>query len=267
MKHKFKKAGSLIYQILILLVLFTAAFLLLARANLIQLPGFIQNIFDTEQEITSVYNGDNQEIFEFIHNVPESSEKFKEYPEITVDNMNTLLNSLTPHKNFYWESVSETYSLDSVVTKNCKSRISGDKYNVEIFDNNGNISTKYISDGKVTHITKYMGTNTNSKSYTSGIFDFYSDAGLVSVDHFKDADFISGNCEIRLVENEQYKLVSIVYTYDRNGVTVKNDYGISLDFGVVLFAKCYENDIPVFKQTTKSIYPLTSLDDKLFTVN
>ena len=103
--------------------------------------------------------------------------------------------------------------------------------------------------------------------YEAGIFDFYSDAGLISVGYFKDADFSDGNCEIRLVENDQYNLVSVVHTYERNGVTVKNSYGISLDFGVVLFAECFENDVPVFEQTTLSIYPVSSLDDKLFAVN
>jgi len=265
-KH-FEKIGSLLIQIFILLSLFTIAFLMLAKANLIQLPGFMQGLFHNEAEVSPENIANDTEILDYIGNTPESSETFKDYPEISVDNMNTLLNSLKPYDNFYWESVSETYYDNETVTKNCRSRISGSRYNVEILDPNGNITRKFVSDGVETFVTKYSGNNSSTSSYNAGIFDFYSDAGLISVDYFKDRDFTSGSCEIRLVDNQQYKLVSIVYTYDRNGITVKNDYGISLDYGVVLFAQCFENDKPVFRQITTSIYPLTNLDDKLFTVN
>ncbi len=267
MKHKFKKAGSLVFQIMILLVFFTVAFILLVHANLIQLPDFIQSIFDNEQEITSESKTDGREIFQFIGSAPDNPDEFREYPEITVDNMNTLLNSLKPHKNFYWESSSKTYSSDSVITKNCKSRISENKYNVEILNDEDKLTKKFVSDGNKTLVTKYSYGNAISSSYAAGIFDFYSDAGLISIDYFKDAVFTDENCEIRLVENNQYNLVSVVHNYERNGVIVRNIYGISLDYGVVLFAECYENDIPVFELVTSSIYPLTSLDDTLFAVN
>lgn len=266
MKSGFKKAKSLILQILLLLVLFFVAYILLGRAKLIKLPHFIEDLFPTEHNEAPELSGDGQEIFEYIA-APGNSAEFQSYPEITVENMNTLLNALEPHQNFYWESISETFSSDSSVKINCKSRISGKKYNVEILDNNNNTTKKYVSDGVNTVISGFSSGNTASSVYSSGIFDFYSDAALISIDYFKDTDFTKGSCEIHHVKNEQYNLVSVVYTYDRNGITVKNNYGISLDFGVVLFAECFENDIPVFKQSTVSIYPLTSLDDKLFTIN
>ena len=267
MKHRLKKAGNLIVQIATLLVFFAIAFILLVRAELISLPNFLQGIFGNDEEIASETKHDDQEIFNFIGSAPDTETEFSDYPQISAENMNTLLNSLSAHKNFYWESVSKTFSSKAVVTKDCRSRISGDKYNVEILNEDGNVTKKFISNGKKTLITKYYQGSSESSLYEAGIFDFYSDAGLISVDYFKDADFSDGNCEIRLVENDQYNLVSVVHTYERNGVTVKNSYGISLDFGVVLFAECFENDVPVFEQTTLSIYPVSSLDDKLFAVN
>lgn len=266
MKGDFKKARSLIFQILTLLALFTTAFILLRRANLIKFPGFIEKFLHTEQEITSDYSGDGQEIFKYIGKAGNTNQ-LSFYPEITIDNMNALLNSLEPHKNFYWESVSETYYSDSATSKKCRSRISGDKYNVEILDKDEKTVRKYVSDGKNTAVSKPPYGESDSTVYMKGIFDFYSDASLISVDFFKDAEFSDDSCEIRLVENQQYNIVSVVHTYDRNGVTVKNNYGISLDYGVVLFAECFENNIPVFRQSTLSIYPLTSLDDNLFIIN
>lgn len=266
MKGDFKKARSLIFQILTLLVLFTVAFILLRRANLIKFPNFIEQFLNTKQETTSDFSGDGQEIFKYIGK-NNSPDQLSYYPVITVENMNALLNSLEPHKNFYWESISETYYSGSVTAKKCKSRISEEKYNVELLDKDDKTVRKYVSDGTVTAVSKPPYGESDSTVYTRGIFDFYSDASLISVDYFKDADFSEDSCEIRLIENGQYNIVSIIHTYNRNGISVKNIYGISLDYGVVLFAECFENNIPVFKQSTLSIYPLTSLDDNLFTIN
>lgn len=267
MRQKFNKAGSLLFQILILLVIFTVAFIFLARAKLIQLPSFMDNLIHNESDSTVENNNSGSDIFKYIGDVPDTPEEFKSYPEITSDNLNVLLNSLKPYTNFYWESISETYSSGSSVIKDCKSRISGNKYNVEISDKNGNISAKYISNGEKTAVTKYNGTASESAVYSAGIFDFYSDAGIISADYFRDFDFSGGNCTVRLAETDSYRLVYVEYSYIRNGVTVKNEYGISLDYGVVLFARCFENDTLVFSQKTTSVYPLDSLDDKLFTVN
>lgn len=266
MKSEFKKARSLIFQILTLLVLFTIVFIILRQANLIRFPNFIENLFVKEQHIVNEEVTDRQEIFEYIDSLPYVSE-LHSYPEITVDNMNKLLNSLESHSIFYWESTSQVFSPDSSITKKCKSRISGNKYNVEIYDANNIVIKSFISNGTDTVISNFSSGKSSSSTYLKGIFDFYSDAGLISVDSFKDMDFSEGKTEIRHIKNEQYNLVSFKYTYDRNGVTVRNEYGISLDYGVVLFAECFENDIPVYKQSTQSIYPLTSLDDKLFTIN
>ena len=130
MKHRFQKAGSLLVQIAILLVLFTIAFILLIRANLIELPSFFKNLFQNEQEVTTEVTTDEQNIFQYIDGSPDNLNVFSEYPEITTENMNSLLNSLVPQKNFYWESTSETFSGSASVAKNCISRISGNRYNV-----------------------------------------------------------------------------------------------------------------------------------------
>ncbi len=263
---QFKKAGSLLFQIITLLVLFTAAFLLLARANLIQLPGFMQSFFHDEPEIKTETINKEHDIREFISDAPENSDGFKNYPTISADKMNTLLNSLIPLENFYWETVSEIYSDDSVKISKCRSRISGNRYAIDMLDNNDNFEKKIVSDGEKTNVTSYTGGTTNVSTYNTGIFDFYSDAGLVSIKRIKDSAFTAENCEIRHIDDQQYKLISVVFTYERNGITIKNDYGISLDYGVVLFAQEYENDILTLKQTTTSIYPLTPRDD-MFTLN
>lgn len=260
------KIRTLISQILLVIVLFAVAFILLRRANLIQLPTFLENLFYKEQTEVTTETNDNREIFNHIGSYTDINE-IKSYPSISVSNMNSLLESLVPHENFYWESTTEVYSNNSVSTRVCKSRISGNKYNAEITDNSGTVLKKYVSDGVSTRVSSMKSDKSSSNIYKKGVFDFYSDAGLISVEHFKGFEFTDDNCEIKHIKNNDYNIISVEYRYERNGIAVKNIYGISLDYGVVLFAECYENDVRVFNQTTNSIYPLTSLEGKLFTVN
>lgn len=266
MKDDSAKKRGLFFQILILLVLFIVVFILLRFANLIRFPSFIEKLFESDTEIKTELPTDKQDALQYIDhsvNLPELSS----YPTISIEKMNILLNSLEPQENFYWESRSETFSSAGSVIKNCKSRLSGSKYNVEFFDPQGRITMRQVCDGEKTIITKVANGESDSSVFSSGIFDFYSVAGLISIDYFKDKDFSNGTCEIHRIQNDQSNLLSLNYSYDRNGVTVKHNFKISLDFGVVLFAEIFENDIPVFKQSTTSIYPLTSLDDKLFSIN
>ena len=90
---------------------------------------------------------------------------------------------------------------------------------------------------------------------------------LISIDYFKDNSFDSSNCEIRTVTKDNLNLVSITHISERNNTMIKNNYLLSLDYGVVLYAESFENDKSVYKLTTASIYSLDSLDDELFTIN
>ncbi len=266
MKNGIKKARSLIIQIFVLLILFIVAFLALGYVDLIELPEFIEKIFPSDSDEKNETVNSGNKVFDYLSD-SFPKEQANLYPTISAENLNVILNSLETRQSFYWESVSEMYSGENVVTRYCKSRISGDKYNVEILDNSDNIIKKIVCNGIQTVVAKYSDGIADIGAYSQGIFDFFSDASLISVDYFKNTDFSNGNCEIKLIQNEQYNLVSISYDYDRNGISVKNNYSLSLDYGVVLFAESYENDVLVFKQTTKAVNPLTVPNDDLFSVN
>lgn len=266
MKNGIKKARNLIIQIFVLLILFIVAFLALGYADLIGLPEFIENIFPSDSGEKNETADSGNKVFDYLSD-SFPKEQANLYPTISAENLNVILNSLETRQSFYWESVSEIYSGENVVKRYCKSRISGNKYNVEILDGSDNIIKKIVCNGTQTVVTKYSDGVADSGAYSQGIFDFYSDASLISVDYFKNSDFSNENCEIKLIQNEDYNLVSISYEYDRNGTAVKNNCSLSLDYGVVLFAESYENGILVFKQTTKSVNPLTVPNDDLFSVN
>jgi len=258
---------SLILQILLLLVLFSVSFVLLRKANLIKFPGFIEDMFYKEEPIVNEYTGDGTEILEYIGDATDIKE-LSTYPEITVENMNKLLNSLDTYENFYWECTSQTFAGNTSITRKCESRISGNKYNISIFDETGAKVKSFISNGERTVVSKFpLYGESGSSVYHQGIFDFYSDAGLVSVEYFKDIDFSDKQCEIRLINEDKFNLLSVIYSYNRNGIEVKNNYRISLDYGVVLFAECIENGITVYKQTTTSINPQTFNSKSMFAVN
>lgn len=265
MKKNFGMAKKLLLQILIVLILFFVAVLGLRQANLIRFPDFIENIISPSANIGSDYADAGFEIFEHLSENTNYTQNIVS-PKIQIHNLRSMLSSLETYENYYWECSAKVYSAADSSIKDCKLRISGKKYNLEIFDEFGNLLKKYVSDGENTSITDYRLGN-GSKVYKSGIFDFYHDASIISIDYFRENDFTENNCEIQLIEKDSFNLVSLVHSYDRNGMDIRNHYMISLDFGVVLFAQCYENESLVYNFTTNSIYPLSGLEDELFTVD
>ncbi len=265
MNGNFKNTKALLVQILAILLLFILAFIGLRRLNLVKFPAFIENLIAVDDFNSDEYINDSYKILEYI-NKSEAEEKNSLYPEITSDNLKNLLNSLNVYDSYYWETTSNNYYNTSLKSINCKSRISGDRYNVEITSDNGNSLKKCVSNGERTAVYITENKITKKAAYEAGLSDFYSDASIVSIDYFKDFDFSDANCEINTIKKDDFSLVSISYTYDRNGTQVKNVFLISLDFGVVLFSECYENDTLVYSMSTNSIYPLTSFEDNLFNV-
>lgn len=266
MKGEFKKARQLILQILTVIVVFAAALYGLWRINLIRLPAFVENMFVVSDESPDSYVNDGYEIFEYIGS-SDSAETELMYPEITPENLVSLLESAEPYSNYYWESKTEVFSSTGSTVSECKSRISGNRYNVEILNEQGLTVRKCISDGVKTYITTNSGGGSKTAVFERGLTDFYSDASIIPVDFFKNTEFSLEDTEIRHVTNKGYNLVCVTFSYERSGITVENNYMISLDYGVVLFAECFENGEPVYKLSTDSIYSLSSLDDELFQIN
>lgn len=267
MKGELRKSGQLITQILAVIVVFGIIAYGLWRIDLLKLPSFIENLLVSGDEPTEDYASDGYEIFGYINSDAASTEKELIYPTVSTENLAALLNTAIPYENYYWESRSELISSSGSVVTECKSRISGNRYNVEISDNNGNTVRRYISDGESTLVSKSSrGGINSSKIYRYGLVDFYADASLISIDYFKDGEFSDDNTEIRFINENGYNMLSLVYIADRNGVTVRNEFLISLDYGVVLFAECYEKDTLVYSLHTDSIYSLSSLDDELFKI-
>lgn len=266
MKHDLKKAKGLFIQILIVLLLFSIAVYSLWRVNLIKFPEFIENIISPDNSTVGEYAGDGFEIFEYISDASEGiSENI--YPEISAENMRDILLSLDTYDNFYWESTSKIYSELGNKSKICRSRISEKKYNIELLDNNNITTKKCISNGEKAIIYSYNGNNVSSSVYSSGLIDFYSDSGIISISDIIDTEYSENSLDIRRIQKDDLNLISVVYTYDRDGKSIKNSLLLSLDYGVILFAEIHENDKLVYSLTTTSIYSLESLDDSLFVVD
>lgn len=265
MKKRFSNIRSLLLQMAVVILLFLVALYGLWRVGLVSLPGFLENLLKTESTEQQPYVNESYTLFEYVRDKAEP-ETENLYPSLTPENLSLLLNELTPYETYFWSCETTVYGAEYQRSTEINARISGSKYHVETSDAANNTRKVYISDGEKTSVTAYRGQQPESTVYARGLQDFYSDAGLVSVASFADADFPNGNCDIRSIENNGYRLVSIVYEQDRNGVTVRNQYMLSLDYGIVLFAECFENGKPVYTMKTTSVYPLTTFDEELFRV-
>lgn len=259
MKRKTSGAGTLILEILTVLVLFGAVSFGLWGTGLLSFPGIPSGNGDSGK---NEYAENSGRIFEDISGA-DAGETVRVYPEITVEKLGELLRSLRPYKNYCLECHTALYSSAGSAETRVLSRVSGECYNIELFDGNDKLKKSYVCDGRKVKVTNF-GTGTESALYDCGLFDFFSDASLVSLDEFKDLPLDEYESTLLSVSEENADLISVSYTYDRGGNTVKNSYLISLDFGLVLEAECTENDVLTYKLTTDSVYPIDTLGDELF---
>ena len=265
MKKRFSNIRSLLLQMAVVILLFLVALYGLWRVGLVSLPSFLEELLTTDKADTQPYVNESYTLFEYVRDADET-ETDVVYPVLSAENLTLLLSELAPYETYFWSCETTVYGAGYERSAEINARISGSKYHVETSDASNNTRKVYICDGEKTSVTVYRGPQTESTVYARGLQDFYSDAGLVSVASFADADFPNGNCDIRTIENNGYRLVSIVYEQMRGNVTVRNQYMLSLDYGIVLFAECYENDKPVYTMKTTSVYPLTTFDEELFRV-
>ncbi len=266
MKHfgnKHKNINSLLFQLVIVFLMVVAISFWLRSVNIIRFPDFIENIISSRDEDIDTYTQRGYEIFEHI-STELKSDTTRIYPSLDSASLKNILDNLDTYDNFFWQSTSTTYFGNKEMTKHCKSRISGNRYNIEILDINGRLIKKCLCNGHNVQISDTDSYFESAKDYKQGIIDFYSDASVISIDYFKKLDMDNIPYEIYRITDSDYNLLSVSFEYQRNGVTVKNNFLVSLDFGVVLFADSYENDVLVYKLITDSIYSLPYLDDEIF---
>lgn len=243
--------------IILIVVLLLLGFLLYFK--IIPTPAFLGNVFDFgKEEVDSSYY-DESEFYAFLQN-KQSTEADVKTLHVNTDNAADFIEALKTCENFYWElntvdvyKNNEASSSHSIWSQDGKMRAD----TVSQYQN-----TTVVIDGDKTVVR-------NNKNGDVRTFEGDTDFTFESVVNIADIEFYidssdSAMKEASLVNTETEKYLCVVFENSELGKT--DEFYISLDYGIVLFAVSYIDGEKVFTQTTKDFRPDYQASSDIFKI-
>jgi hypothetical protein len=246
-------SGVFIALALILLIFF------LNRWGIFPLPQIISDFFNFEKgEVDQSYY-DEERFYEFLSNNTSSDTEIKEV-KLTVDNVSEFIRAIPVYSNYYWEIESQMLYSDKSTLYEYTIHSHNERYRIDEIHGNKNLTT--VKDSEETVIRDNVTLN---KRTIIGDTDF-SFENLISI---ADIDFYLSSPdsvikEARLIDTDTEKYLFVEFYTETLRKT--DEFYISLDYGVVLFAMSRMGEEIVFTQKTNSFNPNYTPSDALFKI-
>lgn len=231
--------------------LITALISILVIASV--LFGRIGTITDTEDSgHKTVLPGDDGEIYASLHSGEQNSVTV--YPDISKDSVIALLNeSLNQQSDYTWYYKSTLISRDNAVSENGIFKCTDGTYRVDIFDGYNSLLKSVQDDGDIISVQLFNNiSGQGERDYSSDSISIFEEIGVPAVEDFINSD--DSQFDYSFVDSDYGKLLYAAFTTTSGSYSQLQEYYISLDFGLVVRADCYENEIPVYMLETVSLY-------------
>ena len=166
----------------------------------------------------------------------------------------TVLNNLVPRRS-YAQKINVIYKNDQNERKEIINVMkTGSAVLAEVSDENGIPFKRVEYDNDRVLISEFFGDFTGSNEFSKGEFNIYEDCGFIlTAEEFLNSGFELQEADFnRFIKDGAY-YISISFDNKRFNSSQFVKFVISLDFGVVTEAYCYENDSLVYEMTTESI--------------
>lgn len=175
--------------------------------------------------------------------------------ELTYENARELIEAVLPVSAYKHEMTVEYLSGGEKVSSEIVSLICSDGlYRASVSDIDGN-PKKYVSENAdSTVVTVFEGGESAELVYPKTTFDISDECGfIIKADNFLESDYELDEATFYL-ENGSYG-AELTITFDTvlGEYTQTEVYTLSLDYGVVVFAECFENENLVYSMSTKSL--------------
>ncbi len=219
-------------------------------------PSTDNNASDDIDSTESNNSFDDDFLYESIEKHPNDS--YQIFPNITHDNVKHLLRNVVTPENFCWYYRSALYSESGVLSENGILLADGDKYKIEIYSIDNQLKKTVIKEGELVSVS--MGSNNVSPvTYTSTEFSLFSEAGVPDA-----SSFINNTSEqftYALADNEYGSMIQCRFENSVGNYTQTEEYYISLDYGIVVKAQCFENDNLIYSLETTALYELENISN------
>ncbi len=211
-----------------------------------------ENVSDLPDKIqlpgnnNKIYSSLNHEIFEDTH----------VYPSVSHENVKQLLRALETPSVYYWYYNSSIISSAKVRTTSGIMKYNNGNYMIENYsgDTNGNLEKTVIEENGVVSVQTYNNSQTSISEFDSETTNAFIEAGVPDISAFINSD--GENFRYTLHDSEYGKLLYAEFTSEKDGYSQEQHYYISLDFGIVIKAECYENGTLIYALNTLTLYEL-----------
>lgn len=206
-----------------------------------------ENNFNTNK---TVLPGDEEKIYQSISGV--SNDSVKLVPDITHEQVKEMLNTLSPPSSFCWYYTHTLYSSKKSNTTTGILKIDGGNYRIETYNTDGFLMKSIIGEGDgISVLNNTYGTVSEFSSESTSVF---IEAGVPDIEKF--ASDSGTDFEYTLVNSIYGTLLFAHFESEINGYSQTEEYYISLDYGIVIKADCFENGNVIYSLATTALYEL-----------
>jgi hypothetical protein len=197
-----------------------------------------------------VLPGDEEKIYQSISGIPTDSVTL--IPDITHQQVKELMSHLTVPDAFCWYYSHTLYSSKKSSTSSGILKMDEGSYRIESYTPDGVLTKTIVGEGDSISVSNNLySTVSEFPSSTTSVF---VEAGVPDIQRFISDDGL--DFEYTLVNSDYGTLIFAEFVSDKNGYVQRQEYYISLDYGIVIKADCYENNNIIYALTTTALYEL-----------
>lgn len=203
----------------------------------------------------TVLPGDGNSFYDSLHDTP--SESVRLFPDITHERVKELLSAVVPPERYCWYYTTTLCSSAKNLTRNGILIYGGGDCKIEVY-NEGSILYKTVSLRGGSLFTEQNGVETELPSDKNSVF---TEAGVVSLSSFLEDS--GEDFSYTLAESDYGTLLFASFAVEKGSYRQTQEYYISLDYGIVVRADCYENDTLIYHLETNALYELSDSAEQL----
>lgn len=198
--------------------------------------------------------GDNEKIYASLES--EKNEDSHVYPDISHETVKELLGALETPDIYYWYYNSTVISSTKERTTNGILKYNNGTYMIEKYsgDTESKLEkTVVLRDGVVT-VQTYDRQQASVAEFNAETTSAFIEAGVPEISTFTSDEGAGFRYSIH--DSEYGKLIYAEFESKKENYSQEQRYYISLDFGIVIKAECYENGSLVYALNTITLYEL-----------
>ena len=236
-------------------VLVIAGILLFILAGLVKIgifeaPAFFKNIFKNEQHENT---HDIGSVEDFLDSPVPSQSHTVHSAKLNPENVKNMLSGLKIADQYSHDVHYSVISDKSTLTRRAYIMKKDNIHCAFYLSDNGNVEKQMIRNDSFTSVNTIKGGKLNSTVYSNGNIDFASQTGIILTheDFYAAADEPGYTFSINYDDFGTVMLIE--FTSSMGEYSQLQKYTLSLDYGIVTEARCYENEKLIYELTTNSL--------------